>query len=143
MIQENYAESRAFVREMWRLVAGRDLASIHQAVLQMQDWLEKDPHDPIVGTALEEFDILEEAAQIVEQKRQNILIRFPDSNAESRALGFLPGRYSFKSWVSGEMAVPETALAALAAENIPFCVEGKAPYERLVSPVRNVSAETI
>lgn len=63
--------SRAFVREMRHLTTGRDLASIHQAVSRMQDWLEKYPNDMIVGTALEEFDILEEAAQIVEQKRQS------------------------------------------------------------------------
>ncbi len=55
-----------------------------------------------------------------------ILIRFPDPDAKRRALGFLAGRFSFKSWVSGEMTVPETALAYLAAENIPFSVEGEA-----------------
>jgi hypothetical protein len=70
-MQDVYAASRAFVREMRQLTAGRDLASIRQAVLQMQDWLEKHPNDTVVGTALEEFDILEEAAGSVEQKRQS------------------------------------------------------------------------
>lgn len=49
-----------------------------------------------------------------------ILIRFPDADAKRRALGFLAGRFSFKSWASGKMTVPETALAYLTAENIPF-----------------------
>ena len=72
-----------------------------------------------------------------------ILIRFPDTDAKRRALGFLAGRFSFKSWASGEMTVPENALAYLAAENVPFSVEGPATYERLVSTVRNSSAATV
>ena len=52
-----------------------------------------------------------------------ILIRFSDANAKRNALGFLAGRFSFKSWASGEIVVPETALAYLAAENITFYVE--------------------
>ena len=72
-----------------------------------------------------------------------ILIRFPDVDAKRRALGFLAGRFSFKSWTSGEMTVPETALAPLAAENIPFSVEGQATYERLISAVRNPSAAKV
>lgn len=51
-----------------------------------------------------------------------ILIRFPDVESKRRALGFLAGRFSFKSWASGEMIVPEIALAYLAAEDIPFSV---------------------
>jgi hypothetical protein len=42
-------------------------------------------------------------------------------------LGFLAGRFSFKSWATGEMAVPERTLAHLATESIPFSVEGPAP----------------
>ena len=53
-----------------------------------------------------------------------ILIRFPDADVERRALGFLAGRFSFKSWASGEMLVPEDALAFLAIQGIPFAVEG-------------------
>jgi len=51
-----------------------------------------------------------------------ILIRFPDKDAKRRALGFLAGRFTFKSWATGEMTVPEGALAYLAVENIPFSV---------------------
>ena len=72
-----------------------------------------------------------------------ILIRFPNAAAKHRALGFLAGRFSFKSWASGEMTVPETALAYLAAENIPFSVEGQATYERLISAVRNPSTAKV
>ncbi len=72
-----------------------------------------------------------------------IIIRFPDADSKRRALGFLAGRFSFKSWASGEMAVPETALAHLATEGIPFSVEGPATYERLVSAVRTPPAAKI
>ena len=67
-MQDVNAASRAFVREMRLLTARRDSVSLHQAVLQMRQWLENNPNDTVIGTALEEFDILEEAAQIVEQK---------------------------------------------------------------------------
>jgi hypothetical protein len=72
-----------------------------------------------------------------------IMIRFDDREAKRRALGFLAGRFSFKSWASGEMAVPEAALAHLAAEGIRFTVEGPANYERLVSAVRDPAAPTV
>lgn len=72
-----------------------------------------------------------------------ILIHFRDSESKRRALGFLAGRFSFKSWASGEMAVPEAALAHLAAEGISFVVEGPATYERLVSAIRNPPAAAI
>ena len=59
-----------------------------------------------------------------------LLIRFPDRDAKRRALGFLAGRFSFRSWATGEMNLPETALAALTAENIPFSVIGAGDYTR-------------
>jgi len=55
-----------------------------------------------------------------------VRIRFPDADAKRRALGFLPGRFSFKSWATGEMLVPEAALPYLAVEGISFTVEGPA-----------------
>ena len=72
-----------------------------------------------------------------------VLIHFADADEKRRALGFLAGRFTFKSWASGEMTVPETALAYLAAENIRFSVEGQATYERLISAVRNPAAAKI
>ena len=72
-----------------------------------------------------------------------ILIRFPDSATERRALGFLVGRFSFKSWSSGETMVAESALASLAAAGIRFSVEGPATYEQLAETVRNPSASPV
>ena len=65
-----------------------------------------------------------------------IIIRFPDDAAKRRAIGWLPGRFSFKRWATGEMLVPEEALAYLATEGIPFIVEGLATYDRLVPALR-------
>ena len=62
-----------------------------------------------------------------------ILIRFADSESERQGLGFLAGRFTFKTWASGETIVSEAALAGLAREGIRFSVEGRATYERLVS----------
>ena len=72
-----------------------------------------------------------------------IIIRFPDACAERRALGFLAGRFSFKSWANGETMVPELALASLAAEGISFFVQGPAKYEQLAAAVRNPPASAI
>lgn len=72
-----------------------------------------------------------------------IIIRFPDDPAKRRAVGFLAGRFSFKSWASGEVKGPAAALAALALEGIPFNVEGPATYEQLATPLRNPSAATV
>ena len=55
-----------------------------------------------------------------------IRIRFPDAASKHRALGYLAGRFSFKSFATGEMIVLPEALAALALEGIPFSVEGPA-----------------
>jgi hypothetical protein len=72
-----------------------------------------------------------------------IVIRFDDLESKRRALGFLAGRFPFKSWSSGEMAVPEAALAHLATQGIAFAVEGPATYERLISSVRDTTAPTV
>ena len=71
-----------------------------------------------------------------------IVIRFEDIESKRRALGFLAGRFSFKSWASGEMAVPDSALGALAAEGIPFRVDGPASNERLLPKLQNSRATT-
>ena len=72
-----------------------------------------------------------------------ICIRFPDSVSERRALGYLAGRFSFKSVASGETVVPEDALRALAREGIQFAVEGPPTYEQLLPPVRDSSAHAV
>ena len=63
----------------------------------------------------------------------NIIIRFPDAESKKTALGKLARRFSGKSWATGEVMVPETALAFLATEGISFSVEGPATNERIAS----------
>ena len=61
-----------------------------------------------------------------------ITITFPDRDTQKRALGFLLGRFSGRVLRSGEHLVPEAALEALADQNIPFTVKGKATCEQQV-----------
>jgi hypothetical protein len=72
-----------------------------------------------------------------------VLIRFQDEAAKRRALGFLAGRFPFKSWATGQMLVPEAALPFLAVEGIVFTVEGPARYEQHVPAVRNPPATAV
>jgi hypothetical protein len=72
-----------------------------------------------------------------------IRIRFTDLDAKRRALGYLAGRFSFKSWATGEMLVPEPALEFLAREGIPFMVEGPASYEQLIPSLRDPPASAV
>lgn len=65
-----------------------------------------------------------------------ITITFPDRATEKRALAFLLGRFSGRVLKSGEHLVPEAALEALADQNIPFTVQGKATYEQQLAAVR-------
>ena len=71
------------------------------------------------------------------------MIRFKDAEAKKRALGYLAGRFSFKSWTSGEMIVPEMALPELALEGIAFSVEGPARYDQRVPTVRDPAAASV
>ena len=61
-----------------------------------------------------------------------IVIRFADEQSERRGLGFLAGRFSFKSWADGQTIVPDAALHHLAREGIKFTVEGPATYDQLI-----------
>ncbi len=72
-----------------------------------------------------------------------VIIRFDDSETEKRALDFLVGRYSFKTWANGDLMLPEPALGPLAAEGIPFRVKGRATYEHFLPPVRNPTAAAV
>lgn len=72
-----------------------------------------------------------------------ILIRFSDIELKRRALGTLAGRFPFKSWSTGEMIVPESALSLLAVEGIAFTVEGPATYEQNAPAFRDPSAPAI
>ena len=70
-----------------------------------------------------------------------VRISFPDRDTEKRALAILLGRFSGRVLQSGEHLVPEAALEALAQQNIPFTVKGKATYEQQVAAIRG-SAST-
>jgi len=72
-----------------------------------------------------------------------IRIRFPDPATEQRALGFLAGRFSFRSWANGETLVPSAALAALALAGIRFSTVGPATYEQFAPTVRDSAAPTV
>jgi len=68
-----------------------------------------------------------------------VLIIFQDRATERKALGFLLGRFSGRVLKTGEHLVPEAALEALAEENIPFIVKGKASYEQQVAAIRGAA----
>ena len=72
-----------------------------------------------------------------------ITITFPDRETEKKALGFLLGRFSGRVLKTGEHLVPEAALEALADQNIPFTVKGKATYEQQITAIRDTSPVTI
>jgi len=72
-----------------------------------------------------------------------VTIIFADRDTEKRALAFLLGRFSGKVLASGEHLVPEAALEALADQNIPFTVKGKATYEQQVAAIRGASTPAI
>ena len=75
----------------------------------------------------------------------NLMIqtRFSDPQTKRRALGRLAGRYPFKSWATGELLVPEAALAYLAVEGIPFLVEGPATYEQNAPAFRSPASAPV
>jgi hypothetical protein len=68
-----------------------------------------------------------------------VIITFEDRPTERKALAFLLGRFSGRVLKSGEHLVPEAALEALAEQNIPFRVKGKATYEQQVAVIRGVA----
>ncbi|HKB00875.1 MAG TPA: hypothetical protein VKD90_01590 [Gemmataceae bacterium] len=68
-----------------------------------------------------------------------VTITFADRETEKRALAFLLGRFSGRVMKSGEHLVPEAALEALADQNIPFTVKGKATYEQQVAALRGAA----
>lgn len=72
-----------------------------------------------------------------------VTITFPDRETEKRALGFLLGRFSGRVLKTGEHLVPEAALEALADQNIPFTVKGKATYEQQIAAIRDSSPASI
>ncbi len=72
-----------------------------------------------------------------------ITITFADRETEKRALGFLLGRFSGSVLKTGEHLVPEAALEALAEQNIPFTVKGKATYAEQLAALRGTAAAPV
>lgn len=72
-----------------------------------------------------------------------VTITFPDRDTEKRALAYLIGRFSGRVLRSGEHLVPEGALEALADQNIPFAVQGKATYEQQVAAIRGAASPSV
>jgi len=72
-----------------------------------------------------------------------ITIVFPDRDTEKRALAFLLGRFSGRVLSTGEHLVPESALEALADQNIPFSVKGKTTYDPQMAAIRKPAADTV
>ncbi|MGC8643054.1 MAG: hypothetical protein ACP5XB_24610 [Isosphaeraceae bacterium] len=72
-----------------------------------------------------------------------VTITFSDRETEKRALAYLLGRFSGRVLRSGEHIVPEAALEALADQNIPFTVKGKATYEQHVAALRGAATPSV
>ncbi|MFO0791906.1 MAG: hypothetical protein U0805_20785 [Pirellulales bacterium] len=72
-----------------------------------------------------------------------VKLRFPNSDTERKAIGYLAGRYSFKTFAEGYTLVPEAALPALALANISFSVDGRASYEHVVPQIRDSAAPAV
>jgi hypothetical protein len=72
-----------------------------------------------------------------------VIIRFDDPESERRALGWLAGRFSFKTWANGDLMLPEGALPHLARQDIPFRVQGPAKYERYAPALRDPATAAV
>jgi hypothetical protein len=72
-----------------------------------------------------------------------VKVRFPNADSERKALGYLAGRFPFKTFAEGYTLVPEMALSSLALAGVSFSVEGRAAYEHVVSKVRDTAAPTV
>jgi len=72
-----------------------------------------------------------------------VVITFPDSATQKKALGYLLGRFSGKVLKNGEHIVSEGALAALADQGLSFTVVGKASYEKQIAALRSTASGTI
>ena len=68
-----------------------------------------------------------------------VKVRFPNSESERKALGFLAGRFSFNTYADGHTLVTEAGLARLTGAGVTFTVEGRAAYEQSFSTVRDSS----
>jgi len=72
-----------------------------------------------------------------------VIVRFDDQQTERRALEWLAGRFSFKTWANGDLMIHKAALPYLAREGISFKVKGPAKYEHSIATVRNPDTASI
>jgi hypothetical protein len=72
-----------------------------------------------------------------------LVIQFPDRETEIKGLAVLMSRFSGKVLRGGLHIVPEPALEALKAENIPYTLKGPATYEQEVAALRGDAAPSI
>lgn len=66
-----------------------------------------------------------------------VIVRFDSGDEERRALGWLAGRFSFKTWANGDLMLHEAVLPYLAREGLAFKVQGQATYEHFRPAIRN------
>ncbi|MBI3850791.1 MAG: hypothetical protein HY298_11035 [Verrucomicrobia bacterium] len=72
-----------------------------------------------------------------------VIVRFDDSETENKALDYLIGRFSFKTWDNGDLMLPEGALGRVAAQGISFRVKGRATYEHYLPTLGNPAAAPV
>ena len=61
-----------------------------------------------------------------------VVIKFPNTDVQDEAVGFISESFPVKLFGSGEVIVPEPALEALGAEGFSFTVLGRATYQQMV-----------
>lgn len=72
-----------------------------------------------------------------------VVIQFAGRKTEIKGLAFLVGRFSGKVLRGGLHIVPEAALEALASQNIPYAVKGKASYAQQMAALRGDAAAAL
>jgi hypothetical protein len=72
-----------------------------------------------------------------------VLIEFPDRETEIKGLAVLMSRFSGKVLRGGRHIVPEAALEALTAANIPYTEKGPATYEHEMAALRGDAASPV
>ena len=72
-----------------------------------------------------------------------VIVRFDNADEERRALGWLAGRFSFRTWENGDFMLHEATLPYLAREGIPFRVQGPATYEHFRPTIRDTAPASV
>jgi hypothetical protein len=72
-----------------------------------------------------------------------VIIQFESADSEKKALGWLPGRFAFKTWSNGDLMLHENVLPFLAREGIAFKVKGPASYEHFLPAIRTADSAAV